>query len=90
MTSRAHSPPRADAYGGCTLPRQHGVQQGPQTPDVTGCVVALPLQDLDGGEQTADEHLVKKAQGQSVIFRGDRERGRWETGGYRLLAPSLY
>ena len=32
--------------GGSALPRQHGVQQGAQTPDVARGIVALPLQHL--------------------------------------------
>jgi len=37
------------------LPCQHGVQQDPQAPDVTGCIVTLALKDLR--EEKMDEKI---------------------------------
>lgn len=47
------------------LPRQHGVEQDPQAPDVTRRVIALPLQDLRGeqmrisaGQSSSSKHVA--------------------------------
>lgn len=77
--------PRADTWGSA-LPRQHGVEQDPQTPDVTRRVIALPLQDLDREKQVTLEFT---ARGSDVtVTPAGRERAAFHQGGAGSNAPT--
>lgn len=64
-----------------SLPGQHGVQEDAQAPDVTRCVIALPLQDLGGDhDQVNTGSRTKATQAgcpmETASGQGGEEQGR--------------
>lgn len=58
----AFRPDAKNTLGGPPLPSQHGVEQDSQAPDITCCIVALPLQDLEEEQAWSGLHWTAPLQ----------------------------